>query len=93
MDFLTVFFQHGKYCLNTDFTFMRSQHITVFLQSNVVATVFFFVFLFFLFVLVRLLLEGGYYLRVAFISLGSRQIATTLNKVHVGDTARSDGCW
>ena len=86
---MTVFFLHGKYCLNTDFTFMRSQDITVFLQSNVAATVFFFL----LFVLVWLLLKEGYYLRVAFISLRSRRIATTPNKVHVGDTARPDRRW
>ena len=89
MDFMTVFFLHGKYCLNTDFIFMRSQDITVFLQSNVAATVF----VFLLFVLVWLLLKDGYYLRVAFISLGSRRIATTLNKVCVGDTARPDRRW
>ena len=45
---------------------------TVFLRSDAAATIFFA-----LFVIIRLLLEGDYYLRLAFISLGSRQIATT----------------
>ena len=44
---------------------------TVFLQSDAAATIFS------LFVLVRLLFEGGYYLRVAFILLGSWRIAMT----------------
>jgi len=63
MDFMTVFFLHGKYCLNTDFTFMRSQDITVFLQSNVAATVFFFLAVCFSMATTqgRLLFEGSIY--------------------------------
>ena len=48
-----------------------------------------------LFVLLWLLLEGGYYSRVAFSLLGSWRIATQrrLNKVHAGDTARPNRSW
>ena len=43
---------------------------------------------------VWLLFEGGYYLRAAFISLGSRRIATTTGiGLHAGDTDRHDRCW
>ena len=43
---------------------------------------------------VWLLFEGGYYLRAAFISLGSRRIATTIGiGLHAGNTDRHDRCW